>query len=269
MRQIKAKGSLVRLREGWRIQVRVIGALLVRELITRFGRENIGFLWIMAEPLLFAVLVGIMWRYLHGPTEHGIGIIAFVATGYIPLTMVRSSINRSIGLFRANGGLMYHRQITLTDFILARVSVEVIGAMMAYFLIWALLFYCGLMPWPADFGLFALGWCLYAAFAASLCTIIAPLSEVSEVLEKISPVLTYIMIPFSGTFTMSSWLAGDARAVMYYSPLVACMEMMRGGIFGDLANPIYDASVPVIATLVCFTIGLLLCRRIRRKLVVE
>ena len=221
--------SFQKLRKGWRIQVRVIGALLVRELITRFGRENIGFLWIMVEPLLFAVFVGIMWRYLHGPLEHGISIVAFVATGYIPLTMVRNSINRSIGLFRANGGLMYHRQITLTDFILARVAVEVIGAMMAYLLIWCLLWYIGLMPIPADFGLFALGWSLYAIFAASVCMIIAPLSEVSEVIEKVSPVFTYIMIPFSGTFTMSSWLAGGARDVMFYSPLVACMEMMRGG----------------------------------------
>ena len=27
---------------------------MIRELVTRFGRENIGFLWMMVEPLLFA-----------------------------------------------------------------------------------------------------------------------------------------------------------------------------------------------------------------------
>ena len=30
--------------QGWRIQRRVVGALMIRELVTRFGRENIGFL---------------------------------------------------------------------------------------------------------------------------------------------------------------------------------------------------------------------------------
>ena len=54
---------------GWRIQRRVIGALMIRELVTRFGRENIGFLWMMVEPLLFAGLVGIMWRYMKGPED--------------------------------------------------------------------------------------------------------------------------------------------------------------------------------------------------------
>ena len=68
-----------RLTAGWRIQRRVVGALMIRELVTRFGRENIGFLWIMAEPLLFTVLVGVMWRFMKGPEEHGVSVIAFVA----------------------------------------------------------------------------------------------------------------------------------------------------------------------------------------------
>ena len=54
---------------------------MIRELVTRFGRENIGFLWIMVEPLLFAGLVGIVWRFMKGPEEHGVSIVAFIATG--------------------------------------------------------------------------------------------------------------------------------------------------------------------------------------------
>ena len=48
-----------RLKSGWDIQVRVIKALMIRELTTRFGRENIGFLWVMAEPLPLFVEVQI------------------------------------------------------------------------------------------------------------------------------------------------------------------------------------------------------------------
>ncbi len=63
--------------KGWGIQTRVIKALMIRELSTRFGRENIGFLWMMVEPLLFPALVAIIWRLLKGPEEHGISVIAF------------------------------------------------------------------------------------------------------------------------------------------------------------------------------------------------
>ena len=78
---------------GWRIQRRVIGALIIRELVTRFGRENIGFLWVMVEPLLFASLVGILWRYMKGPEMHGVSVVAFVASGYIGLTLFRESLD--------------------------------------------------------------------------------------------------------------------------------------------------------------------------------
>ena len=120
------------LSEGWDTQVRVVKALMLRELTTRFGRENIGFLWMMAEPLLFATLVGVMWTYLKGPEEHGVGIVAFVASGYIPLTFLRQSFNRSVSIFMANGSLLYHRQVKVTDFILVRVMIEFIGATMAW-----------------------------------------------------------------------------------------------------------------------------------------
>ena len=111
---------LARLAEGWRVQRRVINALMTRELLTRFGRENIGFLWIMVEPILFAGLVGLVWRYMKGPEEHGVSVVAFAASGYIPLTLFRHAVTRSMRAFSVNGSLLYHRQIKVLDFILVR-----------------------------------------------------------------------------------------------------------------------------------------------------
>lgn len=254
---------------GWRIQRRVIGALMVRELVTRFGRENIGFLWIMVEPLLFAVLVGVMWRFMKGPEEHGISVVAFVASGYLPLTLFRHAVMRAVRVFTVNSSLMYHRQIKVLDFIFVRFLIEMIGAMMAYVFIAALLMAIGEFPIPADLGALLMGWFLYCLFTFSLCLVLAPLSEMSDVLEKIMPVTTYIMIPFSGTFNMVSWLTPDAQGAMYYSPFVHGMEMMRYGIFGDKVNAHWDVTVPIASSLVFMLIGLAMCRRIRRELVVE
>lgn len=254
---------------GWRIQRRVIGALMIRELVTRFGRENIGFLWMMVEPLLFAVLVGVIWRYMKGPEEHGVSVIAFVASGYLPLTLFRYAVTRSIRIFTVNSSLMYHRQIKVLDFVFVRVLIEMIGTMMAYLFIAILLISLDEFPVPADLGMFLAGWFLYCLFTFSLCLVLAPLSEMSDVLEKIMPVTTYIMIPFSGTFNMVSWLTPEAQRAMYFSPFVHGMEMMRYGIFGDRVNAQWDVTVPVAASLFFIFIGLAMCRRVRRELVVE
>jgi capsular polysaccharide transport system permease protein len=260
--------TMASLRIGWRIQNRVIKALLIRELTTRFGRENIGFLWMMVEPLLFAVLVGVMWNVI-GNTEHGISVTAFVVTGYLPLTLFRHAVSRSVKAFSANGSLLYHRQIKVLDFILVRVAIEIIGTMMAYAFIGTVLYAMNIFPVPAHIEYLLLGFILYCLFTLALCLILAPVSEFSDALEKFIPISTYLMIPFSGTFNMMSWLSPPLRDILYWSPPANAMEMMRYGVFGDQVTPYYNFAVPLAVPLVLLPIGLTLCRRVRRTLVVE
>ena len=65
-----------------RLQAIVIGALMMRELHTRYGRENLGFLWMVMEPMLFCLGVIIIWSLAHGRYTHGsITVTGFVMTG--------------------------------------------------------------------------------------------------------------------------------------------------------------------------------------------
>lgn len=255
--------------QAWRIQWRVIVALMIRELTTRFGRENIGFLWMMAEPLLFASLVGTLYRFMIGEQEHGVSVVAFIASGYIPLTVMRNSFARCVNIFVANSALLYHRQVHVLDFVIVRFLIEMIGGMMAYVAIGAILIALHLFPVPSNIGFLLAGWCLYMFFVLSVCLVIAPVSETSEALEKLLPVTVYVAIPFSGTFNMASWLGPKAREVVLYSPFVNGMEMMRYGLFGDAVRPYYDIWVPLGASAAVAVVGLALCKRVRRTLVVE
>jgi len=258
-----------RFAQGLAVERRVMSALIVRELLTRFGRENIGFLWMMVEPLLFAFMVGVMWRLMRGSEEHGIGIVAFVVSGYIPLVFFRSTVSRASGLFQANASLMYHRQITILDFIFARFAVEFIAHTMALVFAMTVLWAVGVFPAPHDYGFLILGWLYYSLFTFSVTLVLAPLSEVSEVVEKFLPVTTYLMIPLSGVFTLESWMAPKVRAVVLYSPPVSGMEMLRYGIFGDLVTPYYLLGYPLVFCLGLSMLGLALCRRVRQTMVVE
>ena len=59
------------LRQSFVIQMRVIWALTIRELMTRYGRHNIGFLWLFVEPMMFTVGVTALW-FLIG-ANHALG----------------------------------------------------------------------------------------------------------------------------------------------------------------------------------------------------
>src|SRR3954468_3184908 len=95
--------------ECWRVQQRVIHALLMREILTRYGRHNIGFLWLFVEPMIFTTGVTILWsltKSVHGST---LPIVAFALTGYSSVLLWRNMPARCIGAIEPNLSLMYHR----------------------------------------------------------------------------------------------------------------------------------------------------------------
>src|SRR5271169_5515465 len=85
---------------GLKVQARVLNALLIRELMTRYGRGNIGFLWLIVEPMILcAGVIGLRWL-IQGHHEHGVPLVALLLSGYMPLTLWRHITNRGIFLLR-------------------------------------------------------------------------------------------------------------------------------------------------------------------------
>jgi len=253
----------------FRLQVRVIGALLMRELHTRFGRENIGFLWIVGEPILFCAGVAIVWSAIRPAHDHGLPTTAIVITGYVPLTMWRHCLMRAVKAFESNGSLLFHRQVTPLDIILARVILELIGTLIAGLIVCLGAILLGFMKPPQDYGLLYLGLLFQMLFSLATALLVAPLTERSELLEKSVSVLSYLSIPVSGAFTMVDWIPPHYRWILLLSPSVNNVEMVRGGQFGYAAHAHYDLVYDTWITFLLILLGLSLTLRVRRHIVVQ
>ena len=110
------------LTQAWQVQRRVLGALLLREMLTRYGRNNIGFMWLFVEPMLFTLVITALWsatRQIHGSSRP---ITAFALTGYSSILMWRNMPGRCIGALKSNMPLLYHRQVKILDVYIARVT---------------------------------------------------------------------------------------------------------------------------------------------------
>ena len=252
-----------------RLQVIVIGALMMREIHTRYGRENLGFVWLIAEPFVFCMGVIGVWSALHGRYEHGVPILAFVLTGYMPLTLWRHCVQRAVHCLRANSSLLYHRQVRMPDLLFARILLEVYGSLIAYaviaFIFWALGYYA----LPRDWGLFYLGWAYMIAFSAGLGLVMGCVSEIAEWTEKLVGPFMYFLLPISGVFYMADWLPERYREWALYVPTLHAFEMIRGGQFGPSVRVHYDLGYVTAVCTVLISAGLLMCRRVHRHLVVE
>lgn len=252
-----------------RMQFRVIMALIIREIHTRYGRENIGFLWIIGEPILFCGGVAVLWTAIRPAHEHGLPVTAIVITGYVPLTMWRHSIQRGLKAYESNGSLLFHRQVTPHDIITARVALEIAGAIMAGLVVTLGAILTGFMEPPWSMGWVYVGLIYHTAFCYACALLVASLSELSDVVEKAMSVVLYLSLPFSGAFTMVDWVPVKFQSVLLWSPSVHNLEIIRLGQFGPSVHAIFDLYYDTWMTALMILVGLSLTLRIRRHLVIQ
>ena len=101
--------------QSWKIQRRVVWALTLREILTRYGRHNIGFLWLFAEPMLFTLGVTAIWTATKSVHGSDLPIVAFAITGYSSVLLWRNMPGRCIGAIAPNLSLLYHRNVRPID----------------------------------------------------------------------------------------------------------------------------------------------------------
>jgi capsular polysaccharide transport system permease protein len=258
------------LRRSLAIQRRVLGALIMRETWTRFGRENLGFAWMYAEFLVFALPVIVMWRLLRGHREHGLLVVALVWSGYLPLLLFRHIGNHMIFAVRGNISLFYHRNVTPFDVVLARMAVEIFGNWGAAVFSFFLLYMIGAMDWPRDMPMLFVGYFFMTWWCVAVGLVIAAFSERTVIFDKVWAPVSYVYLPVSGFLYMAAWLPGWIRSILLtVMPGLHCYEMIRAGIFGPVMRFYYD--VPwlsfVLAAITLF--GLLGLRDVRRYIINE
>lgn len=250
------------------LQLRVIGALLMREIITRYGRNNLGFLWLMLEPIIFTIGVVILWNTFHHTLSLRIEITPFIVTGYSSLLLWRICSFRGIKSIEPNRSLMHHRQVKVQDIFYARMLLDVAGVTISFLLLMAVMTGIGLMRFPADPLLLIMGWALMSWFSACLGIILGCLSEHSELVERLWHPVSYFMLPISGVFYMVDWLPASLQKLAMWVPMVHPIEMMRAGYWGSVITTHYQVSYILLVCLLMTLTALLLMSDRRIKMLV-
>lgn len=248
------------------IQLSVIGALLLREVITRYGRHGLGVLWLMFEPMWFTLGVAGLWYLTKLHTFSNIPIIAFAITGYSSVLMWRNTASRCSKAILPNLSLMYHRNVKVMDIFLSRIILEWVGATASIATLTIICASIGVMRWPQDMMLVIGGWLLLAWFSLGLGFVVGVVSERSETFERTWHVITYLLFPLSGAVYMVHWIPTKAaQDALLWLPMVHAVEMIRHGYFGNLVptheNPAYLATFNLFLML----IGLALVREAGRR----
>ncbi|MBC7621274.1 MAG: ABC transporter permease [Candidatus Saccharibacteria bacterium] len=241
----------------------------MREVLTRYGRHNIGFLWLFVEPMLFTLGVTALWTAAKASHGSNIPIVAFALTGYSSVLLWRNMPGRTVGSITPNLALMYHRNVRVMDVFLSRLILEAMGASISFVVLGLLFTTVGWMKPPEEILKVLFAWFMLAWFGSALALLIGSVSERSELIEKLWHPAMYLLFPLSGAAFMVDWLPPGAQEVILLLPMVHGVELLREGYFGSTVHAHYDIPYMASICLVLTVLGLAQERYISRRVAPE
>jgi ABC-type polysaccharide/polyol phosphate export permease len=257
------------LRRSLSIQGRVIWALFLREIMTRFGRHNIGFLWLFVEPMLFTLGVTALWTAAKAVHGSDLPIAAFAITGYSSVLLWRNMPARTIVAMASNLSLLYHRNVRPLDIYCARLLLEAAGATMSFVFLSLFFHFIGWIDLPEDVLQVIGGWLMLAWFGFALALTLGALSERADTVEKLWGPASYLLFPLSGAAFIVNALPHEAQQVVLLLPMVHGVEFLREGYFGSKIIAHYDMQYMALCNAVLTLFGFAQERKLSRVLVPE
>ena len=248
------------------LQLDVIGALVLRELHSRFGRNNIGYLWLIGEPLMLATVIGALHAFQPAHIGSSMPPVAFSLIGYCIFIVFRGIFNRSESLVEMNVPLMYHRMISVLNLSIARVVIEASGCLCTLIILIGLAIPMGYADLPVRplYLLAGFGWMVWISFALGLN--VTALTFGKPTLGRLVHPISYFMMPLSGAFFAVEWMPYAIQEIADWNPMVGIFEYARYGMFDAASDKhLFPGYINACCAILTYT-GLIGIRRVRHQL---
>jgi len=248
-------------------QFEVLSALIQREIKTRFGRQQLGYLWALIGPMLWIGTIVGMFYLLDRSAPSGMDTVSFIATGLIPYNLFKETNARAASAIGANKGLLFYPQIQPLDLVVARAVLEfatlfsVFGVITLIASMWQ-----GTWPHVADWLNFLFGFVAAAALGASLGLVLMGLMVFTPAIERLYGVVLRPLFWVSGVFYTANSLPPFVRELMLYNPVLHIVEFVRSGWFVTYRAQYASVSYVCVWIVSLAFVGLLIERAARRHL---
>jgi len=242
-------------------RLRVLFALILRDMSAKFGRSVGGYLWAVAEPLGGIVLLAVAFSIALRMPPIGTSFLFFYATGIIPFTIYSNIAGSAANAVRANRGLLSYSVVTPLDAVLAGALLELLTmGVVAALLFVGIILVDGV---TVNFEPIRVvrAFAMAALLGLGIGTLNCVLFGFFPTWKNIWSVLTRPLFIISGIFFTFNSAPPAMQKVLWYNPISQIIGEMRAGFYGSYrADYVSDSYVFGIG-LTLFVIGAWLLRR--------
>jgi capsular polysaccharide transport system permease protein len=246
--------------------LRVILALMLREMSTRYGRTPGGYIWGILEPLAAILFLSVGFSLVLRTAPLGTSFLLFYASGYLPFNLYQTLAATIAASIRFSKPLLKYPAVNWLDAVLARFLLNSLtGILITVILSTGILTVVdsrATLDLPPIVEAMALAMALGLGVGVLNCAI----SGLFPIWEVIWSILTRPLFLASGIFYLYENLPQLAQDVLWYNPLTHIVGLMRTGFYPTYTaaylSPLYVLSV----SLILLTMGLLLLGRYHRDI---
>lgn len=222
---------------------RIVSALLIREMSTRFGSKPGGYIWALLDPAAHVILLTLLFQVIARTPALGTSFPLFFATGYIAFNFYSSTVNFISSAVKGNKALLSYPNVAPVDTVTARYILQFgTMAVVGFIIIGSILLTLHTTPvldWSAI---------LEAAIAASLLGLgvgmgNAVLFARAPLYEKVYGIVTKPLMLMSGVFFLPDHIPHPFREFLLLNPIIHVVILFRTGFYpeyrGDALNTEY------------------------------
>jgi len=248
-----------------RLQIHVMGALVLRETRTAFGASHIGYLWAVIVPSTsIAVLVAVFTFAGRNP-PYGSSFALFFATGVLTLQFFSKLSSSLMVAFEANKALLTYPPIKELDVLSARTMLVTA----TYAVIFMVVFW-GIMVWdtsgvPAHPGRAMEAFVMTALLGTAFGAVNAVILSMWDSWRHIEKILTSPLFFLSGIFYVPSLLPTALIEYLSWNPILHAVEWMRDGFYPNYDSTVLDRAYLMKTILLLMVAGLTGERLFRKR----
>lgn len=246
--------------------LRVIGALMLRDMAATYGRRPGGYIWTIVEPVAGIALLAVIFTTvgLRNPAL-GTNFAMFYATGLLPYYMFTHTSSKLTGALKDSRALLAYPRVTIVDVLAAKFVLQLLTqGLVAYLVIGGLRVF-------VDTGTHllldrvVLGFAMAAALGLGVGTLNCYLVTQFPVYQAFWRVLTRPLMLVSGVIFLVERLPVEWQAWFLWNPLVHVVAMTRTGFYHGYEPSYISPGLTFLVALVTGTMGLLYLWRYHRE----
>lgn len=245
-------------RSPWASQMSVLGALLNREIATRFGEYSLGFFWMLIEPLLGVIVVGMVIGSIVGRTVPEIPYPFFLLNGYLLLKLFSGPMNSGVNAVGANQGLLVYPNVRPLDTFIARFLYELLTTVFSFMLFCVVAMWMGLEISLLSLDMLLFCYLLTWFTGCGLGLIFGVAAAHFKEVEKFVMILQRPLLFISAVIIPTSAVPADAQRYLLFNPLVHTIELSRKSLFPHYHAEGSTLFYPTVFAVVVLSVGLML-----------